>query len=363
MAIRFQDAFPTEAIATRWKEQNSNRMPYLGPAFFDDRSQISLELKYFKGSSGLPVSLMPSTFDAKAKFRQHIGFSEEATEMPFFREGYFYSEKDLRMLDELSSITSPLLQEIIDRVFDDTSNLIEGARIVPERMIWQLLAPENGNVGISFKLDGKASNNGTDYTWNYDKDGTWKKNNYVEITTAADKWNAIDTAKPLVDIQNIQDTAFDSNDNELVTMVMSNKTFNYLVQNESIKAYIVSRLGQPQTMLTAADTRRIIAELFGMNIIVYRKKYKDEAGNAKAFYPDNYVTFLPTGTVGTMFHSPTPEELRLRGKPGVDVSIVDNNIAVTQFLNPHPVTQELYVSEICLPSYPGIDNVYVMKVV
>lgn len=366
MSIDFLDAFPTEAFTIRWqdrKEAEDARLPFLGRALFDDRSQVSLKLKYLVGSGGLPISLMPSTFDAKAKFRQHIGFSEIETKMPFFREGYFYSEDDLRMLDELSGIASPLLQEMIDRIFgDDVFNLIEGGRVVPERMIWQLLAPENGNVGITFKLDDKSSNNGTDYTYNYDPNGTWKPKNYIEITGAADKWSAVETATPLSDIQNMQTVADDNNSTELSTMIMSPKTFNYLVQNKSIKDYIVSRLGQPQTILTPADTRRAIADLYGLNIITYRKKYRDESGTTRAYYPDNYVTFIPSGNLGSMFHSPTPEELRLRGKVGADVTVVENHLAITQILNPHPVTQELYVSKICLPTYPRMDEVYVMKV-
>lgn len=87
---------------------------------------------------------MPSAFDAKATFRDRIGFEKLETEMPFFREGYKIKEKDRQEMLRVQESSDPYAAEVIARVFDDTRDLIDGANVVPERMIMQLLFPEGG---------------------------------------------------------------------------------------------------------------------------------------------------------------------------------------------------------------------------
>ena len=100
--------------------------------------------------------MMPSAFDAKATFRDRIGFEKLETEMPFFREGYKIKEKDRQEMLRVQESTDPYAAEVIARVFDDTRDLIDGANVVPERMIMQLLFPEGGDYGPSLSLPGVA---------------------------------------------------------------------------------------------------------------------------------------------------------------------------------------------------------------
>ena len=162
-----REVFTPAAIAANWTEVASNQIPYLGATLFPARKKAGLDLSWLKGSRGLPVSLMPSAFDAKATFRDRIGFEKLETEMPFFREGYKIKEKDRQEMLRVQESTDPYAAEVIARVFDDTRDLIDGANVVPERMIMQLLFPEEGNVGIAIKA------NGVNYTYNYDQDGSW----------------------------------------------------------------------------------------------------------------------------------------------------------------------------------------------
>ena len=52
---------------------------------------------------------MPSAFDAKATFRDRIGFEKLETEMPFFREGYKIKEKDRQEMLRYRSLATPML--------------------------------------------------------------------------------------------------------------------------------------------------------------------------------------------------------------------------------------------------------------
>lgn len=158
-----REVFTPAAIAANWIEVASNQIPYLGATLFPARKKAGLDLSWLKGSRGLPVSLMPSAFDAKATFRDRIGFEKLETEMPFFREGYKIKEKDRQEMLRVQESTDPYAAEVIARVFDDTRDLVDGANVVPERMIMQLLFPEGGDVGIAIKA------NGVNYTYKYDR--------------------------------------------------------------------------------------------------------------------------------------------------------------------------------------------------
>ena len=157
--------FTPAAIAAQWNETASNRVPYLGAGLFPAKKKAGLDLSWLKGSKGLPVSLMPSAFDAKATFRDRIGFSKVETEMPFFREGFKIKEKDRQELLRVADSNDPYARAVIEQVFDDANNLIDGANVVPERMIMQLLFPQDGNAGIAIRA------NGVEYVYNYDPRG------------------------------------------------------------------------------------------------------------------------------------------------------------------------------------------------
>lgn len=154
----FEGLFSPAAIGANWTENVSNRIPYLGEGLFPARKQAGLDLKWIKGSKGIPVSLMPSAFDAKATFRDRIGVSKIETEMPFFREGFKIKERDRQDILRAQSANDPYVNAAIARVFDDANELIEGALVVGERERMQLLFPVNGNVGITIQA------NGVDYT-------------------------------------------------------------------------------------------------------------------------------------------------------------------------------------------------------
>lgn len=357
MAFNFVDYFTPAAFAAYWENAYSNQLPYFGSAFFNTRKKMGLDLKWIKGAKGLTIPLMNSTFDAKAKFRDHVGFSEEQTEMPFFREGYLIKEKDRQELMRIQDSRDPYAAEILARTYDDVADLIEAARIIPEQMIWSLMAPANGNVGISIV------NNGVDYTYNYDPDGAWKAENYTEITTASDKWSASETADPIGDIQEVQNKALNRNGTMLGTAIMSNTTFNYLLKAASIKSAVLAQNVTANVFITGQTVRNIMSALLGLNIVVYLKQYKDRNGTTKPFYPDNYVTFVPSGNLGTVCYGTTPEEADLMGSGKAEVSIVDTGVAISRILHEHPVNIETLASEIVLPSFERMDDVYVMKVV
>lgn len=348
--------FTPAAIAANWTEQASNRIPYLGRGLFPSRKKAGLDLSWLKGSKGLPISLMPSAFDAKATFRDRIGIEKLETEMPFFREGYKLKEKDRQEMLRIQDSNDPYAEALLSRVYDDAADLIAAADVVPERMIMQLLFPINGNAGISIQA------NGVDYTYNYDQDGSWKASNYIALT-GNDLWTAPTTADPFMAFKTAKEAVRAKTGAEVVTAIMNGTTFNLLAKTDVVKNRYITSAGTALAYLTDQEVKAVIAGTVGLNIAVYNKMYRDESGVAHSFVPDGYVALVPSGALGGTWYGTTPEEADLMGSPTAEVSIVNTGVAITRIIEEHPVNVNIFASEIVLPSFERMDEVAVLKVI
>lgn len=350
-----REFFTPQAIAANWTEAASNQIPYLGSGLFPARKKAGLDLSWLKGSKGLPVSLMPSAFDAKATYRDRIGFEKLETEMPFFREGFKIKERDRQELLRVSEAADPYAQTLIDRVFDDANELIAGANVVPERMIMQLLFPENGNVGIAIRA------NGTDYTYNYDLNGSWKTNNYTALT-AGDLWTAPETADPFKAFKAAKDAVRSRTGSELSIAIMNTHTFNLLASTKAVRDRYLTSNGLSLGYLTDDEAKAVVSGTSRLQIAIYDKQFRDEGKVARAFVPDGYVCLIPSGALGSTWYGTTPEEADLMGSPEAEVSIVNTGVAITREITAHPVNINTFASEIVLPSFERMDEVAVLKV-
>lgn len=354
--MNLREFFTPAAIAAQWNEVASNRIPYLGAGLFPAKKKAGLDLSWLKGSKGLPVSLMPSAFNAKATFRDRIGFEKLETEMPFFREGFKIKEKDRQELLRVQDSNDPYARAAIERVFDDANNLIDGANVVPERMRMQLLFPENGNAGIAIAA------NGINYTYNYDPNGTWKSGNYIALS-GADLWTAETTADPFAVFKTAKDKIRSNTGTELTIAVMNTTTFNLLAKTDAVKKRYLTTSGLTLGYLTDDEVKSVVNGTSRIQIAIYDKQYKDESGVAHAFVPDGYVAMIPAGDLGGTWYGTTPEEADLMESPNAEVSIVNTGVAITREITTHPVNINTYASEIVLPSYERMDEVAVIKVV
>lgn len=352
----FKALITPAAVAANWTEVSSNRVPYLGTGLFGAKKKAGLDLSWLKGHRGLPISLMPSTFDAKATFRDRIGVSKTEAEMPFFREGIKIKEKDRQELLRVQDGNDPYAIAVIDRVFDDANELIDAADVVPERMRMQLLFPADGNVGIAIKA------NGVDYTYNYDQNGEWKANNYIALT-GADLWTAPTTADPFAAFKAAKDGVLARTGSEVVYAVMNSATFNMMAKADAIKNRYLSTNGLALGYLTDAEVKAAIKSTSNLDVIVYDKMYRDEDKVAHKFVPDGYVALIPAGELGSTWYGTTPEEADLMGSGKAEVAIVNTGVAITRVIEEHPVNINTFASEIVLPSYERMDEVVLIKVV
>lgn len=349
-----REIFTPAAIAANWEEAASNRVPYLGEGLFPAQKKAGLDLSWIKGSKGLPVSLMPSAFDAKATFRDRIGVEKVETEMPFFREGFKIKEKDRQELLRAQDSNDPYATAVLARLFDDAGNLIEGANVVPERQRFQLLFSENPGIAI------KA--NGVDYTYNYDPNGDWNTNNFFELT-GDEAWGALSAADPFEQFDTVASAIQAKTGTAPAILIMNSVTLNLLSKLDAVKERFLSTSGMAVGYITKAQVAQIIQDTVNMTIAVYDKQYKDESGNVHKFVPDNYIAFVPEGPLGSTWYGVSPEEADLMsGASDAQVSIVNTGVAITQIIDPHPVNVNTFASEIVLPSFERMNECALMKV-
>lgn len=341
-----------KALTTYWQEIQSNRIAYLGESLFPARKKAGLDLAWIKGYKGLPIALKPSHFDTKATVRDRIGVKKIETEMPFFREAMTIKERDRQELMRFrENDPQNLYSTIISEIFDDRTQLIEGALIQSERMRMQLLI--TGGISI-------VANN-VDYVYNYDVDGEWTANNYLGLS-GSDLWTAFDTATPLEDMRQMQQTIVDLTGVKPTRAIMTQRTWNYLLQNKAIKISI-NPLANGFNLVRDAELRTLLSTELGLTVAIYDKKFKTETGTTQNFYPDGYVTLIPASTLGNTYYGTTPEEADLMSANfNGDVSVVEVGIAVTTINIPHPVNKETIVSEIVLPSFERMNEVATIKV-
>ena len=355
-ALPLKEAFTARAIKVMWDSYKETQgiAPYLGSGFFPAEKTPTMDLKWFKGSKGLPVSLTPSNYDAQATVRDRIGFKEMETDMPFFRESYLVKEKDAQEYENLMNASDPAVaQQILKQIALGPIDLVQGADVVPERMIWQLLAPTDGAPKISISANGVA------YDYNYDVDGSYKSKNFMELT-GTDKWDDLENSDPVEDLRVAKKT-MKKRGKIVKAFALNDNTWMKICKNKKLAGYILAKNSAATVYITEKIVQAFITEELEMEPIVYDKLFIDDAGAEKTFIPDGVVTLLPGKTaLGVTKYGKTPEERSGDMSTG-NLSIVNTGVALYTFTTPHPIVTQCICSEIVLPTYERMDDTYVIK--
>jgi hypothetical protein len=340
------DLIKAPELTSYWEEHIQDMPPYLGEELFPADKKLGLKLDWIKGANGLPVVLKPSAFDAGAVPRARIGFDKLSTQMPFFKESTYVDEElrqELNMVLETGN--QAYIDAVVRRVFADETHLLEGARARREEM--RMMALTTGAIAITA--------NGQAYNYDYGMPSDHKS----EVTTS---WSTT-TSDPIEDMRTAMDKIEDDTGIRPTRGVCTRKTWGYLRKNEKIiKSIFVLSNGQVSALSDARLSQYLMDEL-GLELIVYGKRYKNDAGTATQFVPDDTVVLFPAGNLGTTWFGTTPEESDLMGGKVANVSITDVGVAVTTIEKADPVNVETKVTMICLPSFEAADSVYILDVI
>lgn len=333
----------SDQITAYWESQAQNRKPYLGEELFPSQQKLGLSIKWIKGSQGLPVVLKPSAYDVAAKKRDRIGFDKLNMDMPFFKEATYIDEELRQELNKvLETGNQAYIDSIMNQVFNDEINLLDGAAAQRERM--RMMALTTG--AISMKANGQ----------NYDYDYGIPVNHKIEVKKSWDD----PSATIIDDIRDMQDLIEDETGVRPERAVCSRKTFGYIRRNNEIRQAI---LGSDATA-PVSDTKILdyIMDELKLDIVVYNKKAKDEKDKEFQYVADDVFVIFPQGKLGTGWFGTTPEQSDLMAGSAANVSITDVGVAVTTSKKTDPVNVETKVSMIYLPSFETANQVGIIDV-
>lgn len=326
-------------MVSYWETLTKDRQPYLGETLFPSQKKLGLDLKWIKGSAGLPVVLKPSAFDAGAVPRARIGFDRLSAEMPFFKESLYIDEELRQQLNMvLETDNTAYIDAVLNRIFNDNTVLLEGAAARREQM--RMMALTTGAISITA--------NGQDFDFDYGLPATHK----VTVTTA---WSnpAADIG---ADILTGLDLIEDDTGVRPTRAVCDRKTWGYMLKNNDFKE------ANDQTVFNDRQLKQYLMDQYGIEVVVYSKRYNNDSKEATPFVPADTFVLFPSGALGNTWFGTTPEESDLLGGSAANVAITDVGVAVTSIQKADPVNVETKVTMISLPSFPVADQVYILDV-
>ena len=327
-------------MVSYWETLTKDRPPYLGETLFPAQKKLGLDLKWIKGSAGLPVVLKPSAFDVGAVPRARIGFDRLTAEMPFFKESMYIDEELRQQLNMvLETGNQAYIDAVLNRIFNDNTVLLEGAAARREQM--RMMALTTGAISITA--------NGQAYSYDYGM----PSDHTVTVTTS---WSDV-SADIGADILAGQDKIEDDTGVRPTRAVCSRKTWGYMLKNTNFKKAISDKV-----LMTDSVLKSMLLDVYGLEVVVYSKRYNNDSKSATKYVPDDTFVMFPSGPLGTTWFGTTPEESDLMGKAVANVSITDVGVAVTSINKADPVNVETKVTMISLPSFEAADQVYILDV-
>lgn len=335
------DIMQSNELAAYWNELTADEAPYPGEELFPDNKKRGLSLKWIKGSKGLPVVLKTSAFDVHAIPRPRIGFEKLMADMPYFKESTYIDEElrqELHMVLETGN--QAYIDSVMNKVFDDETRLLRGARATRERM--RMMALTTGVVSMA--------NNGQNFSFDY---GVTHKGN------AAVAWSDHSGSDPIEDIRKAKEEVQDDTGAVITRAMCDGKTWRNLRNNDNIKKAIFVLSGGVGT-LSDNKLREYLMDELDIDVVVNDKRYIDENGTATKFMPDDTFVMFPDGDLGYTWMGTTPAESDLMTGSAANVSIVDTGVAIATVQKVDPVNVETIVSMICLPSFEAADQVYIL---
>lgn len=331
------DMITPQNITAYWDNRKADQSTYMGERLFPARKIVGLELNKISGRAGLPVTLKASAFDTQATYRDRLSIETTKSKMPFFRERMKIDETTRQQILQISQ--EQVLKGYLSRIFDDTNNLIAGARARREKMCMDLIS--TGHI----KIEGNGVK--LDYDYNLGKKQKFKAN-----------WSNTATSTPVQDLMDWVDYFRTELHVTLGYAVMNTRTFKLIMNSESVRKNLyplVPTANIGSLLITKEQVRNLVTGATGLTILINDNAYANEVGGAAIpFFPDMTVSLLPVGGVlGNMTFGTTPEEIDLltNSKTASNTRIVDTGVAVYTRLLDHPVNTEVIVSQICLPSF------------
>ena len=316
----------------------------LDKQLFPASKQYGMEIELAKGSKQRPVALSLSSFDVNVRPRTlRASVDIEKRDMPFMKESVLINEKERqKLMLALQANNQNIVDQILSTIYENYKVLVDGAEIQMKRMRAELL--QNGKINI-------VSDNG-DVVVDYNVPSNHKET----ISTASKKWN-VATADVIGDIKKWQKIFTNEGYTKPTVLVCTDTLFGYIAQNTAIVNDIKGL--NTNYIVTDNDVKNYLNQKFGITVAIVDGVFVNEAGETNSYYADNKVTLIPTGTLGRTIYGTTPEEAdAIFGSGKLDTQIVNTGVAITSMAKEDPVTVEVKVSQLGMPSFDKVDECF-----
>lgn len=344
------DLMTSQELTAYWEELVQDEAPYPCEELFPDDKKRGLSLKWIKGSKGLPVVLKTSAFDVHAVPRPRIGFEKLTAEMPYFKESTYIDEElrqELNMVLETGN--QAYIDSVMNKIFDDETQLLRGASASRERM--RMMALTSGVVTMA--------NNGQTFTYNYGIPSNHKATASSTSGFSGAAWSDHANSDPIEDIRVAKEIIQDETGAVITRAMCDGVTWRHIRNNEKIKKMIFVLTNGVGTV-SDQKLHQFISDELELQVVVNDKRYNDESGRSTKFMPSDTFVMFPDGDLGKTWFGTTPAESDLMSSSVANVSITDTGVAVTTVEKADPVNVETIVSMICLPSFEAADQVFII---
>ena len=339
------DLMQSTELVAYWEELTQDEAPYPCEELFPDDKKRGISLKWIKGSKGLPVVLKTSAFDVHAIPRARIGFEKLTAEMPYFKESTYIDEELRQELNlVLETGNQAYIDSVMNKIFDDETRLLRGARASRERM--RMMALTTGIISMAA--------NGQSFTFDY---GVTHKGN------AAVSWSNHATSDPIEDIRVLKEDIEQRTGCKITRAMCDGKTWRDLRANEKIKNDIYAIRSNVGSITNKMLQDYIADQLDGLAVRTNDMRYADENEVTQKFMPTDTFVMFPGNPLGKTMFGTTPQESDLMAGNAANVTITDMGVSVTTVQKTDPVNVETIVAMICLPSFEQAHTVGIIDTV
>lgn len=353
MPVAIDEVVNSAEIRGYYKMYDKNeQIDWIGEAFWPVDTIEDITVEFLKTQNIVVNALAASTIDSDTLIRSREGFSIDKRQLAYFSESMEIGNQERYDLLKLDKITSPFAKPIVKKIYNDWARLRKAADIVAEMMRMQLLFPISGGPKIS--IGGKDN---TVWMYDYDSDGKWATNNRVDLN-GVNLWTNPLTAKPLDDIECI----IDKSNVKITRMIMNKKTFNLMVKCQQIQDIFITKTNAANTRVTSAMVKEYIKSEYGITVYLYDRTDRDEAGNIVTYAPVGYIAFAGDEPMGNTVYGITPDELARMENKLAEITTDSKKVATKKYTEPRSNLTTLTVSEMLLPTYENMYNVYLMFV-
>ncbi|MFA7218068.1 MAG: major capsid protein [Dehalococcoidales bacterium] len=329
------------------------------PTFFPLKSTPFLTYETLIGSKGNRVAADVVAYDVSAPLKTRRTVSKLAGDIPSIRMKKKMTENDLNTYNILKAQASPDQQAILDLVFNDVDDVVDGVNARMEWLVFQALSKGSVSLSRTTNAGGVVTEEAIDFQLPDDN----KK-------TASVVWTAsVSTTKPITDIETVMSAAGDLGLKPRYILMNRSKWVEFRASDET-KDFVAPYALYGGTRKKRAPSLAVANEALeseGLPIIVLidtRISYEDVNHTIVSVDPwldasgaDRYVTFLEDLKCGDMLYGPIAEETN---PPKQVTQAKKGNILVSKWSDVDPVAEYTKGESNVFPSWPTVDRALIL---